>query len=164
MKLSPIATARLEDQIDRLLWARRIGSHSPITSNAAIDAAYYAGRALAAGSLPTLCRRLRELATDKSETIRMRARFAILALAIEAIVHRRAAARNSAPHPPRRKGRGQARKARQAIDNRIHGETVPCAVCGQEFRAVGRNWKYRTHCRPKCTNKAWMKAHPRRAV
>lgn len=128
-----------------------------------VEAATWVRRALAYGNLRRLAHELRTLAaTYYPDEVRMRARFAILALAIGAIVERRIAARKSTPRPPRRKGRGSARKARQAIDNRVYGEMAHCAVCGQEFRAAGRNWKYRIHCRPKCTNKAWMRAHPRK--
>lgn len=161
----------------RLLYAARTISEKVrmgfLHAAHAVESATYVRRALAYGNLRRLALELRDLAANYyPDEIRARARFAFLALAIEAIISRRPKPKPRAPRSGAKTAathaaqidQKPARKARIAVDNRIDGQLIVCAHCGKEFAAKGRNRNFRIYCSPKCTNKAWSKAHPRRAA
>lgn len=175
--------SQTERQIDLLLAARDRTqalrfqtSHGFATDHChghATEAAALVRRALSIGNLPRLARTLRKCATAPyGYTERGRASCAILALAIEAIIARRPKPKPRAPRSGSKMAAASsaqidqkpARKPRIAVDNRVDGELIVCAHCGKEFPAKGRNRNFRIYCSPKCTNKAWSKAHPRRAA
>lgn len=153
----------------RMLYASRTISEQVRTGypspSKATEAATYVRRALAFGNLRRLSRELRDLAANYYPgEVRARARFAILALAIEAIVARRDAERKAALPARRRTARKPRRKGPTKVDNVVRGEMAVCPECGKEFRRDGRAWSIKVHCSKRCKNRAWAKAHPRRVA
>jgi len=68
----------------------------------------------------------------------------------------------SDPQTPPESGLLPPQEPLEAIDNRPGVALAECAHCGREFRPDARNRKRQIYCPGgRCTNAAWMKAHPR---